>query len=589
MTTDPASARTQPEPDEESVRAALRDSFGVEGVLTRLDGEHDLNWRVDSADGTYVARLSGHPGAIEAHEFQAALLAHIHRVDAGIRIPVPLEAHRGGTSADLTIAGRDWRLRLFTFVPGRALRHAGRSPELLRSVGRFMGRLSVAMRGFGHPGAHQANPLWNLDNAGARFELIDFIEPPDVRACVERAAERWRRNVEPVLPSLPAAVVHHDANDDNVLVESRDGEYRIGLVDFGDAVFARRINELAVALAYALMDVRDITAAARAVIGGYTSVHPLMAEELAVLFDLVAARLAMSLCISFKRRIDNPGNAYLQVSQQQAAGLLGRLQALNPQFAACIARAAGGHLAVASREAVVSYLSARSGTFQSVFNFDLHAAPRTLVSLDRNSPGMEHADDPVAYGRWLDERMRETGARYAIGLYAERRDCYTSPQFESETGGQRRSVHLGIDLFVPAGTPVRSPLPGRVLSAQDNDAPLDYGTTIILEHRCGPDGPSFCTLYGHLSRASLRMVSAGMNVEAGQTIGETGTHEENGGWTPHLHFQVITDMLGESGNFHGAGEPDNMDVWEAICPDPNLILGLVPETFEPDLPSPEAL
>jgi len=577
-------------PLDEAVRAALRAHFGIGGTLERLDGEHDVNWRVASGRGHYIAKLSlGAGGSTlqDVHALQEALLHHVHRTDPALAIPVLVPAAGGPTA--VALPGRDDAvLRVLSHVPGEPMRRAGRSPAVLEAVGRFMGRLTAAMQGFGHPAAHRDGFVWSLDNAGRCDGLVDCIEDPGTRQSAARALARWRHHVEPVLPSLPAMVAHHDANDDNVLVDFREDGVHVGLVDFGDAVFARRVNELAVTLAYALMDAGNIPRAARDVVRGYSEHVTLSRRELSVLYELVAARLAMSLCIAAERRREAPDNAYYQISRDQAAALLHRLEAINPRFFTCLALAAAGHAPVASHDEVVAWLKAHRGEAASVFPFDLDTAPRMTISLAAGAPGTEHASDAAAYGRWLEDRMRETGARCAIGLYAERRDCYTTDQFHSTASDEARSVHLGIDLFVPAGTPVQAPLPGRVMSVQDNNRPLDYGPTVILEHQCGPGGAAFWTLYGHLSRETLTTVAVGDRVGAGQAIGAVGDQTVNGGWTPHLHCQIMTDLLGETGNFHGAGEPGNMDIWRAICPDPNLILGLAPETFE-DRPSPDAL
>jgi len=569
-------------PTSSEIGAAVRDAFGIDGEAFRLDGEIDLNFRIDAGARSYIAKITRDPDPREA-DFRDALLAHVHDVDPGIRVPRPVAASNGEGTASVAIDGRDHALRLFTFVPGRPLRGTSRSPELADAIGRFMGRLSRAMQGFGHPGAHRPGFIWNLDSADHCIELLDHIEASETRALARRALEGWQERVGPRIDALPAAVVHHDANDDNLLIDRDDDGIHIGLIDFGDAVFARRVNELAVTLAYTLMDASDLSGTARAVISGYTAVTTLTGEELSVLFDQVAARLAMSLCIAASRR--ETGNEYHQVSWQQAADLLDRLERLNPRFALRLARAAAGYPPVESHDTVVSWLAANTQSFHSVLPFDLRTTPRMVVTLARNAPGTEYADDPVAYEQWLEQRLRDTGARYAIGLYGERREVYTTGQFDSAASDQRRSVHLGIDLFVPAGITLHAPLAGTVLSVQDNDLPLDYGPTVILEHRCGENGPPFWTLYGHLARSTLEIVSPGQRVEPGQVIGEIGGHEVNGGWTPHLHFQVITDLLGERGNFNGAGEPVNMDVWRAISPDPNLILGLAPESFDTRPPS----
>ena len=132
-------------------------------------------------------------------------------------------------------------------------------------------------------------------------------------------------------------------------------------------------------------------------------------------------------------------------------------------------------------------------------------------------------------------------------------------------------MHLGLDLFAPPGTPVLAPLDGVVHSIADNAHPLDYGPTVVLEHQAGPGGPPFYTLYGHLARGSSAALSAGDDVSAGTVIARIGAIDENGGWPPHLHFQVITDLLDMHGDFPGVADPAERRVWLSLAPDPNLV------------------
>lgn len=169
----------------------------------------------------------------------------------------------------------------------------------------------------------------------------------------------------------------------------------------------------------------------------------------------------------------------------------------------------------------------------------------------------------------LQQELAEAHAVFGIGKYAEDRSVYrSSALFTGE--GEPRSIHLGIDCWVRAGTPVFTPLPGRVHSVQDNDHFLDYGPTIILEH--GIDGVQFFTLYGHLSRSSLKHLAVGQPIAQGEQIAQVGQNNENGQWPPHLHFQIVTDMLGNSGDYPGVAAPSQKDYWLTLCPDPNLIL-----------------
>ena len=148
-------------------------------------------------------------------------------------------------------------------------------------------------------------------------------------------------------------------------------------------------------------------------------------------------------------------------------------------------------------------------------------------------------------------------------------DAFAGPGGEHP---ERRTVHIAIDIFMEPGSPVRAPLPGRVHSVRDNAARLDYGPTVILEH--APEGaPHFYTLYGHLARASVAGLAAGDRVERGQAIATIGPAPENGDWPPHVHFQVIADMLDMQGDFPGVSAASARAAWLSLCPDPNLILG----------------
>ncbi|ESQ82624.1 hypothetical protein AEAC466_15910 [Asticcacaulis sp. AC466] len=159
-----------------------------------------------------------------------------------------------------------------------------------------------------------------------------------------------------------------------------------------------------------------------------------------------------------------------------------------------------------------------------------------------------------------------------IGGYDEERAIYSGPVFEAG-GGEARTIHLGIDIFEAAGTPVFAPLAGRVHSFQDNANPKDYGPTLILEHAVTSE-LIFYTLYGHLSRDSLDGVVEGMAVMAGQNIARLGAADVNGDWPPHLHFQIILDMQGRRGDYPGVFKKSERDQWKRICPDPAPLLGL---------------
>ncbi|MEF3048880.1 peptidoglycan DD-metalloendopeptidase family protein [Pseudotabrizicola sp. L79] len=243
-----------------------------------------------------------------------------------------------------------------------------------------------------------------------------------------------------------------------------------------------------------------------------------------------------------------------------------RLAPIDKGLLAAILRAGAGGPAIPQAAEIIAYLRRTPPT--PLFHPDPASARLLALPTTGQHPDMPAFSDP-AFDPWF----AACHVDYGIGLYGENRTVYATPQFADTASPERRTIHLGIDVFAPAGTPVFAPYAGRVHVLAYNADPLDYGHTLILEHRAG-DVPFF-TLYGHLGGSLPRLLSSGATVRAGQHIADLGDWPENGGWAPHLHFQIITDMLEQTGgNFFGVGHASLWDIWQDISPDPNLILHL---------------
>ena len=174
-----------------------------------------------------------------------------------------------------------------------------------------------------------------------------------------------------------------------------------------------------------------------------------------------------------------------------------------------------------------------------------------------------------AFSMFITEYLRNKNAKAAYGGYNELRTLYNRSELFNNTASNR-NIHIGLDLWVPAYTDILAPLDGKVHSFQDNANFGDYGPTIILEHQFG--GEVFYTLYGHLTRKSLDTITAGQAVKAGDKIAELGDFDENGDYAPHLHFQIVKDMQGNTGDFPGVVKKEDLEEFLENCPDPNLLL-----------------
>ncbi len=186
----------------------------------------------------------------------------------------------------------------------------------------------------------------------------------------------------------------------------------------------------------------------------------------------------------------------------------------------------------------------------------------------------EMLTNTALFSRYVDTILAKKGASFGIGGYNEHRTIYSrSAVFDPRTGDEPRRLHLGIDIWGPAGTPVYAPCSGVVHSFAFNEAFGDYGATLILEHSI--EDLHFYSLYGHLSLHSIQEIMEGAMVEKGQWIAAFGEPAENGQWPPHLHFQLILDMQGKKGDYPGVCRFSERLSYLANCPDPDVILNLL--------------
>ena len=585
--------------EQEAVRIG-RDCFGIAAAAERLPSERDQNFKLDCpGGGQYVLKVANATETVEVLEFQNQVMTHIarHRERLGPSIAAAPQVCPGIDGGQIqSVDGVDGAVhfvRLLTYLPGKPLaRVSPHDAHLLTDLGVFFGGLDCILEDFDHPAAHR-NFHWDLNNAGQVIEdYSGLIDDAERRALVKRWQERFHSKVAPLWRDLPASVIHNDANDYNVLVEPH-GRWRnrvSGVIDFGDMVFTRTVCEVAIACAYAMLNKADPLTAAMHIVAGYHRIRPLSEQELEVLFDLICLRLCMSVCHAANQTRHQPQNEYLRISEKPVWDLLERMHPVHPRLTRYALRQACGYPAVPQSEKVIQWLEHHRGEFAPVVEQDLRRDAPLILDLSVGSGWLAKEDDanPADLAGCLLQQMQAAGAEVAVGRYDEARLIYTVEQFNvpSDEIARSRTVHLGIDLYMQSNAPVFAPFDGRVHSFNNNTTHLDYGPAIILEHEIA-DGFRFYTLFGHLSPDSLQNLTVGMSVSRGQRLAKIGEPPTNGGWPPHLHFQLILDMLDETGTFPGVARPDARGLWKAICPDPNLILGIPPTCFPPDGRSPE--
>ncbi len=195
---------------------------------------------------------------------------------------------------------------------------------------------------------------------------------------------------------------------------------------------------------------------------------------------------------------------------------------------------------------------------------DLSVKNNELASLDMsNAANMEI---------FIENYLQVNKAKVAFGGYNEKRNLYKRSTVFNKTDVEERNIHIGVDLWIKAGTQVLAALDGKVHSFQNNTSLGDYGPTIILEHDV--DTIKFYTLYGHLSAESLTNLEIGKVFLKGEKIATLGNYPINGDYAPHLHFQIIKNIEEYKGDYPGVCSATTLDYYLNNCPDPNLLLKL---------------
>ena len=598
----------------EAARFAF-DLYGLDVTAKALPGEYDDNFhliareeapseleasesalhraavRLVDGSGPPLLSRSGfvlkvmHPAREESLiDLQCRALQHL--AQRASQLNLPRVCHTKKEEAFTTVAAADGSTRivwLLTYVPGTLLAAAKpHSAELLASVGNLLGEMDAALTDFSHPAA-QRELKWDFSRAGWIREHLQLVENLERRALVEKFLALYDSEIVPAMGRLRRSVVYGDANDYNVLVgEAWTSPRRaISVIDFGDMHETFTVSEVAIAAAYAILGKKEPLRAAAAVVSGYHAAFPLTEPEIGVLYPLIGTRLAVSVMNSAQRASVKPDDSYATISEAPAWEALARLVQIHPRFAHYTLREACGLPPVPKTGAVRKWLTAHASSAASLLDVNLRGAPSVVFDLGVGSAFLG-ADPSAAMTEALSEKifaeLKKARVSAGIGRYNEPRALYTAALFGA--GGnptdERRTIHLGIDLFVAPGSAVYAPLEGVVHALANNTAAQDYGPVVILRHGPG-EGQEFFTLYGHLTKESLTKLRAGQPIARGERLARVGAMQENGGWPPHLHFQVIVDLLDRGTDFPGVAPATERGVWTDLSPNPNLLLHLTGE------------
>lgn len=182
----------------------------------------------------------------------------------------------------------------------------------------------------------------------------------------------------------------------------------------------------------------------------------------------------------------------------------------------------------------------------------------------------KHLETVEEFENYIENHLFKNNAHVAYGGYLEERNLYKRSLAFKDNNSPERNIHIGLDLWIKAGSVINTPIEGIVHSFKNNSGLGDYGPTIILEHQIKNE--KFYTLYGHLSLKSIENLRVGLLFKKGEALATLGNNDVNGNYAPHLHFQIIKNIESYWGDYPGVCSKKELDFYIENCPNPNLIL-----------------
>ena len=229
--------------------------------------------------------------------------------------------------------------RLFRWISGPTLDKAtmvtSATPKLMINLGFSLGSITNSLEGFDHPAFHREH-CWDLQNFASTYTMFSiFVIESDVKDLIDLVFKNFVEQVMPVAHHFRQSVIMGDCNDANVITNIEMTAVT-GIIDFGDAVYTWTINEIAIAMAYALLTAygqMEPLKCIGCIFGGYISAtseshssNSNMKDEINLphlddkrvfeygcLHTLICMRLCLSIMIGSFSISKDPSNEYLKL------------------------------------------------------------------------------------------------------------------------------------------------------------------------------------------------------------------------------------------------------------------------------------
>lgn len=284
----------------EDVAEKVAEAYGLAGQWSPLVGERDQNFRLKTGDGDkFVVKIAGPDEDPDLADFQVQALLYLEKGSPQIPVPRIIRTKTGEClSCIVNARGVKHALRVVTYLDGIPYGEgAFPDAENLQKIGAFQGAAVNALAGFEHKASRHFMP-WNLSNGIAVSRDLWAGAVEDVRALAAPLLPRLRDEVLPKLNASPCQVIHNDAHPWNLLRADATSQGVVGLIDFGDMVYAPVINDLAVMATTFFRSEKQDFETIESLLIGFHRAHPLSEEQVSLLWDAITLRVLITFLLS---------------------------------------------------------------------------------------------------------------------------------------------------------------------------------------------------------------------------------------------------------------------------------------------------
>ncbi|MDQ1850618.1 phosphotransferase [Gemmobacter fulvus] len=295
-----------PAVDVELARRIALEHYGIAGEATKLHSERDTNFLVSAGESSFILKITNQEEPAGVTDFQTEALLHMERSAPGLPVPHLKRTLDGKASTFVELSTGKSAVRLLTYLNGSPLKELQRSRFPYSQIGQVIAELGKVLEGFDHP-YKKYDLVWDSSSLQNLKPLLGFVTDPALFALCEKIVADFEQRVGPRLAGLNWQVIHNDINLNNILVSPDDGSVA-GIFDFGDMVYAPRVNELAVTCTYHVAEGDLFKPRLTALVSAYNEVIPLTEGELSALYDLILARFVTTILITYWRASIFPEN-----------------------------------------------------------------------------------------------------------------------------------------------------------------------------------------------------------------------------------------------------------------------------------------